>query len=299
MVSFRSLKKSLEKLARRHILHRVIEKPYWFFLCIFLILLGAMLDPFFYGALLVGSFAAIAVFFSAAFAMFRRRRLESLRTISSLLDETIIFHRHSPFSSLLFPRRLSRWERLKRSTKRLLKSTGFCVAIVVLGLSLLAFFAPQIWKLLADFLGYLLSDFSVLAAFLALLSAVITGSIMLAVIFLYLPIDVIEEINEKKMEFGILGTVLLTVSNVLFLIQGMQGVCDHYPRLVSVALVGMSLAVACTIMSWVMCGFLLTKGIERRNASHFSLAMVIAVYAAITILYVVLELLGRLLGLGA
>jgi hypothetical protein len=292
------------------------ETAHWLVLCIFYVFLGAIVNLFISGALLIASFVSIGVFLAGILATFRlrKREIESEARAREIMARELI-------------RQLKRTEGERLSDRARTQSDGgteaksthestysgsypreeessirrtliIIAALIVFGIVFLIFVAPQLWKSLSDFAGYLVSDSGVVATFVVLTSSTVTCAIMLIVIFLYLPTSVVKEINKKKMEFGILGTVLFTISNILVLVEGMQGVSAHYPQLVSVAIVGMAFSVACMVCSWAMCSFLLTKGIQRRNISHLFLAITIGIYAAITMLYASAELLALIFGLG-
>lgn len=193
------------------------------------------------------------------------------------------------------------WELWKKKLRLTIKSSKrpliIYITILTLETGLISAWS-QLSRVLSSFASFLVSDLCVLAIFIVFGLSIITGLIVLVVIILYLPSSVLEEIEEKKLEFGFLGTLLLTISDILVLIGGMHGISVHYPQLISVAKVGILLAFACVITSWAMCSCLFKYGIKRRNVSHLLLATTIAIYSAITILYATAELLGLTFGLG-
>lgn len=287
------------------------KTPRWLFLGVFYVFFGAIVNPILPGVLLVASLASIGVLLGGIVSTYRQQRMEgALRRAISSVDRarSLLDPLYSGMIKIEVPQpvlrpRLSRMQRFKAWIKNLLefvksliKPLIIVAIIAVLVIAFMIFVAPHLGKFLISFVGYLASNSSALATFLVSVLSSITFVTMLIVV-LSLPIHVINEIDDEKLEFGILGTVLLTISDVLVLIEGMQGISVHYPSLYSVATVGMWLSVVCLVCSWTMCSSLLTRGMTRRSLSHLFLAITLGTYAAITMLYATTELLGLLLGL--
>ncbi len=287
----------------------------WLISSFLYVLIGAFLGFFLPNALLVTSLLSLVIMLIGVFSNFRHAQQErtyiarQLRTYSNeaskLWQLSTKKYDHPPhIRTNGGSNRTTRKDKEKPALRKRLKAwfeenfQYILPAIVTIAIAIVLIYgAPLLWQLISNFFVHLVSEKSRLATFMILLLSICVGFIVLFMTFTYLPEDVVKEIGEKKVEIGVLGMVILTATNILILIQGMQGLSAHYTTLTSIVSVGMIISLICIASSWILCCLLLTRGIEKRNISNLLLAITIGAYAMLTMLYVTSEALGFLLGL--
>ena len=233
----------------------------WIFLPMVYIIIGGIFELFFPRSLLVASLLSVAIFIGG-FLKAVYEKVRSAREVS--------------------------YERISWGYPRFYLWLMVIVAILIFYYLLM----PPIIDFLLYLIDLTLKEPIQMSTIFIYTFAAISGLIVFGIVLSYLSDEDIKKFNEKRLEFGGVGAVLLSIADIIVFIQGMRGVSVHYPFFYMVALRGMLIAFFCLILTWITLISILVKGMKRKGISHLIFSITFGTYAGTTVIYASSELLG-------